>query len=60
MKIQGTVTLQIKVVELSETPFCSANFLPGEVWLLPASFWTTDIRKLAVLQSEKKSGFGIL
>ena len=26
-----TLTLQVNVVELSGTYFCSANFLPGEV-----------------------------
>ena len=27
----ATLTLQVNVVELSGTYFCSANFLPGEV-----------------------------
>ena len=34
--------------------FFSANLLPREVWLLPAGFWATDIRKLAVYKMKKK------
>ena len=36
-------TLQVKVVELYQTFFFSANFLPGKVQLLPAGFWAPDI-----------------
>ena len=55
-----TLTLQVKVVEPCQTFYFSANFLPGEVWLLPAGFWATDIWKLAVLQNEKNPEFDAL
>ena len=35
-------TLQVKLIELCETSFFSAIFLPVEVWLLPVCFSATN------------------